>query len=85
MNDLKPTSVLQKLYKNSTREGQVSLVSTHDVTNPPVHYCNWSLVYFVSKIYQKFTMLIIIEKISEKIYAVLIFNKEEYLYQDLNV
>ena len=49
MNDLKPTSVLQKLYKNSTREGQVSLVSTHDVTNPPVHYCNWSLVYFVSK------------------------------------
>ena len=49
MNDLKTTSVLQKLYKNSTREGQVSLVSTHDVTNPPVHYCNWSLVYFVSK------------------------------------
>ena len=49
MNDLKTTSVLQKLYKNSTREGQVSLVSTHDVTNPPVHYCNRSLVYFVSK------------------------------------
>ena len=39
MSDLKTTSVLQKLYKNSTREGQVSLVSTHDVTNPPVHYC----------------------------------------------
>ena len=33
MNDLKATSVLQNLYKNSTREGQVSLVSTHDVTN----------------------------------------------------
>ena len=47
MNDLKTTSVLQKLYNNSTREGQVSLVSTHDVTNPPVHYCNWSLVYFL--------------------------------------
>ena len=46
MNDLKTTSVRQKLYKNSTREGQVSLVSTHDVTNPPVHCCNWSLVYF---------------------------------------
>ena len=46
MNDLKTTSVLQKLYKSSTREGQVSLVSTHDVTNPPMHYCNWSLVYF---------------------------------------
>ena len=45
MNDLK-TSVQQKLYKNSTREGQVSLFSTHDVANPPVHYCNWSLVYF---------------------------------------
>ena len=34
MNDLKATSALQKLYKNSTREGQVSLVSTYDVTNP---------------------------------------------------
>ena len=46
------TAFLQKASgpgKNSTREGQVSLVSTHDVTNPPVHYCNWSLVYFVSK------------------------------------
>ena len=46
MNDPKTSSVLQKLYTNSTRKGQVSLVSTHDVTNPPVHYCNWSLVYF---------------------------------------
>ena len=46
MNDLKTTSVLEKLFHNSTREGQVSLVSTHDVTNPPAHYCNWSLVYF---------------------------------------
>ena len=32
MNDLKATSVLQKLYKDSAREGQVSLVSTHGVT-----------------------------------------------------
>ena len=39
MNDLKATSVLQKLYKDSAREGRVSLVSTHDVTNPLVHYC----------------------------------------------
>ena len=46
MNDLKTTGVLQKLYKNSTKEGQVSLVSTHDVTNPPVRDCNWSLAYF---------------------------------------
>ena len=35
MNDPKATSVLQKLCKDSAREGQVSLVSTHDVTNPP--------------------------------------------------
>ena len=46
MNDLKATNVLKNLSNNSTREGQVSLVSTHDVTNPPVHYCNWSLVKF---------------------------------------
>ena len=58
MNDLKATCVLQNLYKNSTREGQVSLVSTHDVTNPPVHYCNWSLAYFGSKV---LTMKIIIK------------------------
>ena len=51
MNDLKATSLLQKLYKDSAREGQVSLVSTHDVTNPPVHYCNWSLAYFSSKVF----------------------------------
>ena len=38
MNYLKTTSVLQKLYKNSTREDQLSLVGTHDVTNSPVHY-----------------------------------------------
>ena len=44
MNDLKATNVLKNLFNNSTREGQVSLVRTHDVTNPPVHYCNWSLV-----------------------------------------
>ena len=55
MNDLKATSVLQKLYKDSAREGQLSLVSTHDVTNPPVHYCNWSLVYFGSKVLTIFT------------------------------
>ena len=55
MNDLKATSVLQKLYKDSAREGQVSLVSTHDVTNPPVHYCNWSLAYFGSKVLTIFT------------------------------
>ena len=50
MNDLKAKSLLQNLYKNSTREGQVSLVSTHDVTNHPVHYCSWSLAYFGSKV-----------------------------------
>ena len=33
MNDLKATSVLQKLYIDSARKGQVSLVSTHDVTS----------------------------------------------------
>ena len=44
MNDLKATSVLQKLYKDSAREGLVSLVSTHDVTNPPVHYWSVQLV-----------------------------------------
>ena len=55
MNDLKAASVLQNLYKNSTTEGQVSLVSTHDVTNPPVHYCNWSLAYFGSKVLTIFT------------------------------
>ena len=44
MNDLKATSVLQKLYKDSAREGQVSLVSTHDVANPPVHYCLWHIL-----------------------------------------
>ena len=32
MNDLKTISVLQKLYKNSTREGQVSLVSLNMYT-----------------------------------------------------
>ena len=37
MSSLKTTNVLQKLYKNSIREGQVSLVSTHDVTNPYLH------------------------------------------------
>ena len=46
MNDLKTTSVLEKSFHKSTRDGQVSLVSTHDVTNPPVHYCNSSLLYF---------------------------------------
>ena len=51
MNDLKATSLLQKLYKDSAREGQVRLVSTHDVTNPPVHYCNRSLAYFGSKMF----------------------------------
>ena len=51
LENIKWTILKQQLYhknyiKNSTREGQVSLVSTDDVTNPPVHYCNWSLVYF---------------------------------------
>ena len=44
MNDLKATNVLKNLFNSSTREGQVGLVSTLDVTNPPVYYCNWSLV-----------------------------------------
>ena len=52
---MKATSVLQKLYIDSAREGQVSLVSTHDVTNPPVHYCNWFLAYFGSKVLTIFT------------------------------
>ena len=55
MNDLKAASVLQKFYIDSAREGQVSLVSTHDVTNPPVHYCNCSLAYFGSKVLTIFT------------------------------
>ena len=46
MNDFKTTSVLQKLFHNSTKAVLVSLVSTHDVTNPPVAACNWSLVYY---------------------------------------
>ena len=46
MNDLKTTRVLEKSFHNSTRDGQVSLVSIYDVTNPPVHYCSWSLVHF---------------------------------------
>ena len=48
----------QVYYKNYIKiqpEGQVSLVSTHDVTNPPVHYCNWSLVYFVYNELLKYT------------------------------
>ena len=36
MNDLKTTSVLQKLYKDSTREGQVSLVVTHIIKKSEV-------------------------------------------------
>ena len=47
--------VYYKIYIKIQPGGQVSLVSTHDVTNPPVHYCNWSLAYFGSKVLTIFT------------------------------
>ena len=63
--NMKASNVLQKLYKNSTREGQVRLVSTHDVTNSPVHFCNWSLAcsgYKVLKLFTKKSLTILLTK-----------------------
>ena len=67
MNGLKTTSVLEKLFHNSTREGQLSLVGAHDVKNSPLHYCNWSLVYFcfqsVDNIYKQVINILVESKV----------------------